>query len=245
VPEIIPDPEQHPEIRITSSEEWKDTTIIIDSYLTINSGCSLTLTNVNLQLGSEGHAVMLYIESGGELKIYNSTISDTENGYGGIFMAAKGSHFVLKDSRWLGTICMWWNDGFFNYADNITIDNCFLQRVNIKLIGTSGARIVNNTIEDAVSPISLCSSSDSIIENNTIRNCIGTAIGLGGSYSGGNGGSNNNSVQNNFVSDSWCNGIFVNTGSGNIVSYNHIEHISLTSIWVVEDNNVAKDNIIK
>jgi parallel beta-helix repeat protein len=245
-PKPVSNPGPITETRINHSEEWKDKTIVLDSNLTINSGCTLTITNVTLHLGSEEHAVMVFIESGGGLIIDNSTINDTERGYGCMFMAGKGSAFTMRDSRWQGMICMWWDEGFFIFADNVTIENCFFKRVNIKLIGTSGARIVNNTIEDTISPISLYGSSNCVLDNNVIRNCVGTAIGLNGSYGrGSESGSNNNSVQNNLVSNSWSYGIIVGAGSGNIVNRNQIENVTSMPLLVVEDNNVVKDNIIK
>jgi parallel beta-helix repeat protein len=246
-PKIVPNPGPVTETRIIHSEEWKDKTVVLDSTLTINSGCTLTITNAKLQLGSEDHAVMIYIESSAELRINSSVINDTERGYGFLFMAAKGSTFAMKDSQWQGMISQWWDEGFYIFADNVTIENCFFKRAGIKLIGVSGAKIVNNTIEDTISPISLFDSSNCVLDNNIIRNCVGGAIGLNGSYErGSESGSNNNSVQNNLVRNSWSYGIIVSAGSGNIVRRNQIENVTSTPLWVIENNNnTLKDNVIK
>lgn len=198
--EPIPFKELPPFIAISGEEVWENQTIVLETELNIQDGGELTLRNVTLILGSESHAGYIRIKPGGSLYIYQSTITDTETGYGGRFEAEEGSTFVMRDSDWHGVYYSWWNEGFEIYADDAILANNTLTGVSIMLIHVSGGYMGNNTILDSLCPILLMGSSNLTIENNTISKSLRAAINLTSAYGGAEGESTNNLIyHNNFL----------------------------------------------
>ena len=247
---LVPEPEPvlysapNPEIRIGKTEEWNNKTVTLDTSLTIASGSRLTLTNVKLVLGNESHPAWIYIESGGELHIINSTVTDTERGYGGQLRASQDSTFVMRDSHWQGMYYDWWNEGFSIWTDRAIIEDNTLEGVSIMFRGTSSARVVGNTIQNTMCPMIVFGSSNSIIENNIIRNSIHTAIVLHEIYGGEKARLENNSIIGNQISNSWFDGIAIYGGKRNIVKHNKVSNILFAAVSVDEKNNTVEGNVI-
>ena len=223
LPRLEPTPfkESPAVINITGEEVWEDQTIMVDTYLQVNNGGKLTLRNVTLIMGSESHSGFIEVKSGGSLFIYNSVITDTENGYGCRFVAERNTTFVMRDSQWHGVYYAWWNEGFEVYTNNAIIVNNTITGVDIMLIHTSSTNIANNTILNSLYPVILHGSTNSSIENNTISKCIEYAISLQPRYGGGEVGSDNNLIRGNNILDTWKGGISISAGNRNRIYHNN------------------------
>jgi len=207
---------------VTGTESVEDTTIILNGNLIVESGGSLSLTNVILRMGqSPSGTYEIVANPGSSLIISKSTIEPLQEGYQ-FGISVWDANFSLTDSTLNGPgippsiYALWISD-------------------------TNGATLEGNTINYANS-ITLDRSNNTIIRDNTITS-IGpdfptTAIWLMDSH--------NNTITNNrlyrhsvsiWVENSWdnyiaynevtmsrnVNGICVISSSGNnVVAYNQI-----------------------
>jgi parallel beta-helix repeat protein len=207
---------------VTGTESVENATIILNGNLIVESGGTLTLTNVTLRMDqSPSGAYQILANPGSGLIISKSTIEPLQEGYQ-FGISVKSAHFALTDSTLNGPgippsiYALWISD-------------------------TNGATLEGNTINYANS-ITLSNSMNTIIRDNTITS-IGpdfptTAIWLSDSH--------NNTITNNrlyrhsvsiWVGNSWdnyiaynevtmsrnVNGININSSSGNnVVAYNQI-----------------------
>jgi len=247
-PITTPEPiefEQPPtNIDINDEETWENQTITLETQLNIQDGGNLTLRNTNLILGSESHSGYIWVNPGGSLYIYESIITDSENGYGGRLFADKGTTIVMKNSEWHGVYYSWWSDGFEIFADDVIFENNTIMGVTIKLLTVSGAHLVNNRILNALSPLQLVGSSNCNIENNTISKSQWASIELMRAlWIDAEGEPSNNLIMGNRILDSWSNGIVVEYFcDNNIFRDNDFSNIRFSSIRVIGNNNLIYHN---
>jgi len=241
-PEPIEFEEPLASIDITGEETWENQKITLETQLNIQDGGKLTLRNIDLLLGSESHAAFITVYPGGSLYIYESTITDTDNSYGGRLFVLEDTTFVMTDSEWHGVYYSWWSDGFEIFADNMIFENNTITGVTMRLFTISGAYIFNNRIQNTLAPIQLLGSSNCIIENNIISNSIWASMELL-LASWEEGGPSNNLIAGNSILDSWGNGIVIEDFcNNNILRDNDISDIYCAPIRVIGDNNLIYHN---
>ncbi|MBU4190177.1 MAG: M20/M25/M40 family metallo-hydrolase, partial [Candidatus Thermoplasmatota archaeon] len=140
---------------INNTEIYYNQSIILKRNLTITSNGSLVFNNVTLMMNSSFNGEYhIEVQSGGQLYIYNSNITST-NDYCYLFWVRNNSMFEMRDSEMSkcghegGNIS---NRGLIIETDNAIIENCIISE---NYVG-----------------IYLKDSSDSIISNNTILKCM-------------------------------------------------------------------------
>jgi parallel beta-helix repeat protein len=183
---------------ITENTEIADQALNL-GWIDVQSGASLTLTNVTLTTGGGDTASSIEVATGGALFIYDSTITHLENGVGFQMNMRDGSHFVMEDSELTGCGHEWWYGGVHFYGDDFLLEHNAITDTILTIFDSHGGRVISNTIARSYQAVDLENSSAEFV-NNTFLGSIRPAI---------NGAGSDNIVEGNTVVDVWGNGLYL------------------------------------
>ena len=200
---------------VTGTEVIQDQTIVL-AGISVESGGSLILRNVEIITGASDRCSDLGVAPGGSLKIYDSKIAHLANGYGFQCQPSKGSVFVMSGTELQVCGHEWPYGGLQIYTDNAVIENSILKHSQITFFNVSGGRIQGTTISQSREGISLEGCDSLNINDNTIQNIMGTAVP--------NNGCDNIGIEGNTIYHAWENGINIQ-GSDCTVRRNTINQI--------------------
>jgi parallel beta-helix repeat protein len=167
---------------IRNETSIENQTITVENTLIVDSGGSLTLSNVTLLIGGGVDGGGITVRPGGALYIYNSIITPTEAGGGYLFQVQAGSTLVLKESTVQGVGYSWGTDwgGIYIATDGVIIEDTLIsdtfRGLFIRSPAQGGHQINGNTIDGCYQAMTLMDQSHSSILNNQILNCIGWGI---------------------------------------------------------------------
>ena len=249
---------------IGNATVWKNEIITLNGNLTVNETGSLTLDNVTLLMNcAQNGSYHIEVQTGGEMHIYNSTITSTNESAHYNFWVRTDSKFEMRDSELHGCGYEWGENGdhggLWINTNNVTLDNntlsnnfCGLsffsssdgQIANCNIYSnsqhgiyssSSNNRITNCTIYNNNGGIYLYSSSNNTVTTNQIYNNSYDGIGL---IHSSNNNLNANCVYNNF------NGIYLYYSSSNDMGacniYNNTHGINP---YYSSNNNINTCNI--
>ncbi|MCK4451513.1 MAG: right-handed parallel beta-helix repeat-containing protein [Anaerolineae bacterium] len=238
---------------MTSSESVENQAVTLDGNLIVQSGGSLTLTNVTLTMTCQHNGEhRIEVEPGGSLFITNSVITAAnENSFD---FAVHGSAFEIHSSGLHGA--GWGPEqelsntgaitsgqrGLFVGTDNAVLDGNTLSGNHVGVIlGGSGITLSSNTIiSNTVHGVYMQDARDSWIVDNSIRH--------GGQASSPfrMSGSHNNSIISNTIESSIHRGIIEVLGShNNTLERNTISGYGVgIAVMFISNNNVIRYNTI-
>ncbi|MBC8417055.1 MAG: right-handed parallel beta-helix repeat-containing protein [Desulfobacterales bacterium] len=133
---------------VTGTEVIQNQKIVL-AGISVESGGSLILRNVEIITGASDRCSDLGVASGGSLKIYDSKITHLSNGYGFQFQPSKGSVFVMSGTELQVCGHEWPYGGLQIYTDNALIENSVLKNSQMTFFNVSGGRIQGNTISQS------------------------------------------------------------------------------------------------
>ncbi len=190
VSELLPistvPPPGHPTWVVTEPTIIANQAITVEDTLSIEAGGSLTLTQATLWIDGGGDHGGIFVQPGGALYVYSSTIAATEAGGGYLFQALPGSTLILKESEVRGTGFSWGTDwgGLYITTDGAIIEDSLITDTFRGPIFRSpnqgNHRVAGNTIANCYQGMSIDNQSNSLISDNQIIDCVGWGINVSG-----------------------------------------------------------------
>lgn len=166
---------------VTGRESIEEQTFHLGN-IGVEAGGHLTLRNVKMITGrSPGGCSDLWVSPGGSLTLEHCEMIHAEYGCGFQIGASEGATFIMRESLLQTCGHEWPYGGLQLLADNVRLEGNHLIDSWVMFRGTSGALIEGNTIEKSVQAISLDNADASVVQDNTIRNMVGTAVQATGS----------------------------------------------------------------
>jgi len=221
---------------ISTEETWKNMAVTT-SFIHIKEGGSLTLRNVTLTIYPFGNGI--WVDSGGSMYIYNSTITAADPKYGGYnFNVANAYEFVMKNSelRYCGSCFQTdFPGGLVVGGAKVTIENnIFAHNYRGVWVGAV-ISMVNNKISYSYDGIV---DNQNVIGNNTILKIIHAGI------FGGDGAA---FVENNNITHVWAGAVMLNKANrltviNNSITSSEVGVLLFTSVSQLGDNNITVVN---
>jgi parallel beta-helix repeat protein len=209
-------------INVTGEKVIENQTVVMESgTIGVQSSSSLVIRNSILILGDKG-PVDIIAARGGSIHIERSIIKAAESGYGFQLIIGQDAKLEMKDSELHGAS---WDIGgglSVQQAESAVIENSLITGSHLGLfLGRVGsARVLNNVFKSNYQGISVDTSSNVLVEGNTIDGYIMSGLLMVNWDK-----AHDIRVANNTISNGWGQGIQV------------------VSNTLVENNKVVKGNI--
>ena len=161
---------------IGNATVWKNEIITLNGNLTVNETGSLTLDNVTLLMNcTQNGSYHIEVQTGGEMRILNSSNISSANEYRYLFWVRNGSKFEMRDSKlsecgYGGLVDE--DQGLFIEANTTQINNCTFSNnyLGVYFYSSSNNTVTNCVIYNNSCGIYLWSSSQNILTNCTVYN---------------------------------------------------------------------------
>ncbi|MBI2867302.1 MAG: right-handed parallel beta-helix repeat-containing protein [Chloroflexi bacterium] len=198
---------------------------------------SLVIRDSTLVLGGKG-LVNVEARGGGSIRIERSIIKAAEDGYGFQLIVGQDSTLVMKDSELHDAS---WNIGgglFVERAKSAVIANSVItgSQAGVYLGHVGSARVVNSTFKGTYQGIFVDTSSNVIVEGNTVDGFIQSGVDMMDWEE-----ARDVMVANNTILNGWGTGMIITSNS--LVENNRIES-SPSGISIKGDNNIIRGNSI-